>query len=608
MPTQSTAGTFWDDRRVYEINTSRPVLLGQSAQRSISGLESLNSTTTFEFDIHDSFGFGGAGAGDTLLLEIFTRDEGGRPISMLRRFQDSNNGIDVHFSGGDIISTYMYRPDGRIAQLVNLDGTHDFTYNTRGLLRTQVVSGEGTYTYGYDVMGRPNSLTYPDSHTRMQFYDSLGRITLRCYGYSASTTRCYTAQYDPVGNPTRMGDPEGIDVFEYDTLDRLKKVTRQVGSVTVAVEDYDYNALGALKLNAGVALAHQRPRLDGIGNADAAVPATADGQTVTLDAGGRVTSLHGVTLVWSREGFLRQAQDPIPALTESYAVDSELRRVAKIQGAASEYYVYEGLDRVATVAATGAVLEQYIFDGIDHPLRIKQGDTTAYYEIDLAGNVRALRASGGASLGAYRYSAFGQMLEDTTSITQPLRWKGRWFSTVAGGIYDVRARQWSPELAVFLSVDEFSWHHPSTTLWGWPRQNPVREADPLGRGWLDVIACIWNGGSVAECSADEGERLDDACRRSPNACRALGGVPGRGGPFSNDESSIRKACSEAARIAYEACLNLHALDLFPSWTCRGVLASAELECLRRAGLQPLPAPGSGGLPCWPALPVPVLIP
>ena len=96
----------------------------------------------------------------------------------------------------------------------------------------------------------------------------------------------------------------------------------------------------------------------------------------------------------------------------------------------------------APAQVEGAVKEAYLFDGIDHPLRIKvaASNTIAYYELDLAGNVRGLRASGGASLGGYRYSAFGQTLEDTSSITQSLRWKGRWFSPVAGGTYDVRAR------------------------------------------------------------------------------------------------------------------------------------------------------------------------
>jgi len=155
-----------------------------------------------------------------------------------------------------------------------------------------------------------------------------------------------------------------------------------------------------------------------------------------------------------------------------------------------EYYLYEGLDRIATTGPNvgvtpGAVKESYLFDGIDHPLRITipATSTTAYYELDLAGNVRGLRASGGASLGGYRYSAFGVTLEDTTSITQPLRWKSRWWSPVAGGTYDVRARQWSPELGVFLSVDEFQYQDAKSTLWGWPNQNPITFSDPDGQGY-----------------------------------------------------------------------------------------------------------------------------
>ena len=146
-----------------------------------------------------------------------------------------------------------------------------------------------------------------------------------------------------------MVDPDGADVFEYDALDRLTKVTREVGGVAVGVETYAYNGLGALRINAGVALDHQRPKLAGGGNADAAVPATRGGQPVTLDAGGRVTSLRGTTLTWSRDGFVREAQDPIPAVSELYGVDSDGRRIARVQGTEREFYVFEGLDRVATL-------------------------------------------------------------------------------------------------------------------------------------------------------------------------------------------------------------------------------------------------------------------
>ena len=226
-------------------------------------------------------------------------------------------------------------------------------------------------------MGRPSSLTYPDGHVRTQIYDDLGRITSRCYEYSGPTERCYTAQYDAVGNPTRMADPDGVDVFEYDALDRLKKVTREVGGAPVAVEDYAYNALGALKVNAGVALDDQRPKLAGGGTADAAVPANVGGLPVVLDAGGRITSLRGTTFTWTKDGTLREVDEPIPALAETYGVDARQRRYSRmLGGAVQDYYVYEGQDRVATLGPNGSELlgpvkESYLFDGIDHPLRIK---------------------------------------------------------------------------------------------------------------------------------------------------------------------------------------------------------------------------------------------
>jgi RHS repeat-associated protein len=286
-----------------------------------------------------------------------------------------------------------------------------------------------------------------------------------------------------------MSDPDGSDTLEYDALDRLKKITRVASGVTT-MEDYAYNALGALKVNAGVTLDDQRPKLAGGGTADAAVPANVGGQPVVLDAGGRVTSLRGTAFTWTKDGTLREADDPIPAAPESYGVDARSRRYSRIvSGTAQEYYVYEGLDRVAVIgpnagASPGPVLESYLFDGIDHPLRMaRPGVATTnyyYYELDLAGNVRGLRASGGSDLGGYRYSEFGQTVEDTTLITQPLRWKARWFSPIAGGMYDMRARQWSPAPAIFLIVDEFDFHDPNGTLWSWPKQNPIAWADPTG--------------------------------------------------------------------------------------------------------------------------------
>ncbi len=385
MPGYFTTSPFWYQRNSWNTNSARAVL----ASTTTTNANDSGRGSAYQQDLYFD-DTSADGSGNYQDLETLVRDAAGRVTTLSTR----------HDEGAPVTSTYTYRPDGRVGRLVNPDGTHDFTYDSRGLMATQVVSGDGTYTYGYDVMGHPSSLTYPDGHTRTQVYDDLGRITSRCYGYSGPTTRCYTASYDAVGNPVTMSDPDGTDTFVYDALDRLTKVTRVANGVTT-VEDYAYNALGALKLNAGVALNDQRPRLDGNGSADAAVPASVGGLPVTLDAGGRVTSLRGTAFTYTKDGTLREADDPVPAAPETYGVDARGRRYSRmLSGSVQEYYVYEGLDRVATLGPNGSgvlgpTLESYLFDGIDHPLRIKIAatSTTAYYEIDLAGNVRGLRAS-----------------------------------------------------------------------------------------------------------------------------------------------------------------------------------------------------------------------
>jgi RHS repeat-associated protein len=484
VPASPEAGPFSQERVDYDPSTSASLARAVEAP---PGNEGSAFGRNLEYDLLAAEGSGG-GSAAPVAAYAYSRDTAGRLTQMTARFT-SPIGL-----GHAPLSSYEYRPDGRLARVTNADGIHAFTYDARGLVATQTVAGEGTYTYGYDKLGRSASIGYPDGHMRHQVFDELGRITSRCYEYPSdnSLKRCYGAEYDAVGNPTRLTSPESDDRMVYDALDRLTKVTRQGSGAASIVETYDFNALGALKVNDGVILDHQRPRLNGAGNADAAVPATLAAEPVALDAGGRITTLPRASLTWSRRGYLSQAAAPVPAAPEIYGVDAFLRRVWKVQGGDAEFYAYEGADRIAIVAldgrdpatgngVPGPVIETYLFAGVDHPLRMQRGlEPAVYFEIDLAGNVRRLRGPNGTDLGGYTYTAFGKIVTDDARIKQSLRWKGRWYSPIAGGIYDVRARQWSPELGSFLSVDEYEFQDPTTTLWAWPNQNPIRYQDPSG--------------------------------------------------------------------------------------------------------------------------------
>src|SRR5262249_13385797 len=147
------------------------------------------------------------------------------------------------------------------------------------------------------------------------------------------------------------------------------------------IEDYAYNALGALRINAGIALDHQRPRLDAAGFADAALPNTFNGQPVTIDGVGRVTALDGKTFTYTKPGQLSRVTAGLQSA--SYIIDSFNRRVGRFPSTGtSELFIHEGEDMVATQGWLGPIMDRYFYDGIDHPLRLMRAGGAVYYELE----------------------------------------------------------------------------------------------------------------------------------------------------------------------------------------------------------------------------------
>ncbi len=216
-------------------------------------------------------------------------------------------------------------------------------------------------------------------------------------------------------------------------------------------------------------------------------------------------------------------------------------------GVTGQVFTYDGANRTGAHQYNGSAWlthGYWLYDGMDHPLEhVDETGARQYYEVDLVGNVRRLVAAGGADLGGYRYTAFGETYvadsgtpAPTGAASLPVRWKGRWLEYSTGGIdfYDMRARWWVPQLGVFVTHDSFGadlgylaglngdptailslplgdrssasigpiqwlgvlpalgsqlrgpslgafpYFDPKTTVWGWPGQNPNRWADPAG--------------------------------------------------------------------------------------------------------------------------------
>jgi YD repeat-containing protein len=464
------SGKYTQSQYGYTPNLPLPLVTSLSGYvPSGMAFEAISLGYNNENDLTSSTSYGSSSQDNVNSSGTYTPDTGGRLAGLSYRYTVGSTLVN------GVASSYIYEPTSdRLKQVVDPDGEHDFTYDERGLVKSVTVVNEGTYTFAYDSMGRNASLTYPDGHQRIQGYDPEGRTKSRCYNYTnGATSRCYAAVYDADGNPSSMTDPEGTDVFQYDNLNRVTKVTRKVSGKPDVVESYGYNAIGALVTNApettGNSLSDQRPIIGGTGSAASPLMSTVNGSSVTVTPVGQVAGLLGATLTFDKQNDLRSVTTG--STTNSYYYDERLHRFARTSGTTTELYFYEGGNIVARLDSAGHLLDGYFFDGIDSPLRISRSGARYYYEVDLAGNVRRLRDATGADLGGYRYTAFGQLeTPDSTtpapSIDQPLRWKGRWFEeNVAGGIYDVRARWWSPQMGAFLSVDEFAYHDRNSTLW-----------------------------------------------------------------------------------------------------------------------------------------------
>lgn len=509
------AGQYVDLQSVYNVDTVLPIIKNQ-----VSNYSGYYESTTFsqsnDFDLTSA---GGWGNNSPWVSIGYLRDVAGRPVGTSRTFQSGyyNPGVPpgAYMTGLD--STYAYKSTGQLDTAVTPDGSYSYAYDARGLVQAITVAGEGSYVFAYDAVGRNTSLQYPDGHVRVQSYDAEGHLLSRCYNYTGAASRCYTATYDAVGNPTQMTERDGngtvfaTDVLTYDNLNRLTRLTRSVTGQSPVVEDYSYNTLGALKGYAGLTLDDQRPRISGAGMSDAAIPNSFGGAPVTMDPAGRVTSLKGVSVTYNKRGRVVAISRPSGAGTETerYGMDAFQRRTSRIRSVSAgtnttkeleEYYAYEGSNLVAVLgppaqgSTTPIVRESWLFEGVDLPLRLNirgPPSETFYYELDTVGNVRRLRRPDGSDAGGYRYSAFGQLsgndaVTPAPAISQSLQWKARWHDTDFLDLYDVRARQWSPELGAFLSIDGFAFHDPTSTLWGWPNQNPIRYRDPSGH----CAACI----------------------------------------------------------------------------------------------------------------------
>ncbi|MCA1614544.1 MAG: DUF4214 domain-containing protein [Acidobacteria bacterium] len=167
---------------------------------------------------------------------------------------------------------YTYDAAGNLTRATMPGAAADMTYDVRGLPQTVTRSNGVKSTFGYDALGRLLTLTDTLGQavlkTHTYSYDSTGRrISHATSNAQSLITPAAAGQYDAANRLTRFGDraftndengnrltetgPDGVTAYEWDSRNRLRKITTPSGGAVSFLYDFSENVIQQKVANGG---------------------------------------------------------------------------------------------------------------------------------------------------------------------------------------------------------------------------------------------------------------------------------------------------------------------------------------------------------------------
>jgi RHS repeat-associated protein len=420
---------------------------------------------------------------------------------------------------------YDYDLAGRLAKVIDANGTYTFTYdNMNRLIQADTdykfdTAGTLTVKYGYDAASNRTSMTDPQNLPTAYSYDVLNRLFTLAFN---GQTPVFQFGYDALSRRTSLTRPNGVNTtYAYDPASSLTSVLHKLGTTTLDGATYTYdpaenrktrtdkrlnttlnytydNIYQLLFAKQGTTVKESYTYVpDLVGNRQSSLgvsqylyntsneltstPTT----SYTYDNNGNLkTKSDGTQYNWDYENRLTSVVLPGAGGTVSFKYDGFGRRVQKsfVQGAntTTTNYLYSGENLIEELDNGGNVLARYtIGPNIDEPLFEIRSGTTSYYEQDGLGSVTSLTNSGGAIVNTYSFDSYGKLTATTGTVTNPFQYTGREFDTETGTFY-YRARYYDQNTGRFPSEDPVRFG-AGVNFYTYVRNSPSNLRDPSGQ-------------------------------------------------------------------------------------------------------------------------------
>jgi RHS repeat-associated protein len=453
----------------------------------------------------------------------------------LQYLYDSRGRLSQLTLPGGTQETYSFSADGLISSVTDARGVTQFEYHPTSRRLVRVTEPDGRYIrYAYDAAGDRTLMAHvPNSggpeEVTQYIYDALNRIT-DVTDPSGGITR-YT--YDAVGNQTSIVRPNGTTTtLSYNNRNRVTAIThRNTVGTTLASEvytldaagnrtgeshadgsrvEYSYDTTGKVTserhFDAGNIITQSvNYTYDAVGNLVGRT-GTLGTASFTYNANNQLVSGDGITYAYDDAGNLLSETDSTSGVTR-YTHDARGRLVTfQPPTGAPTTYTYDFLgtrqsksgpggtvhflvDRnnatgfsqvVRESDITGTTLRSYVYGA--QLLSQNEGGALSYYHTDSLGSVRLLTNAAGATTDTYGYSAYGQLLTQSGTSTNPYRFAGEQ-QDAESSLYYLRARYYNPVIGRFLSRDPFAGDEEnplSLHKYLYAHGNPVNLRDPSG--------------------------------------------------------------------------------------------------------------------------------